>query len=242
MIAVPVAAMLTMPAGLIALALMPLHLEHLALIPMGWGVEIMLFVAHHVSAWPVARLDMPPMPPWGIIAFSLGLAWLGICRSRGRWLGAPAMLLGLAAPLLFRPPDLLISADARLLGLRVDGQTQLLRTSGAQKFTEDAWKHLWLGEPVALNCPAPYCLLRPFADRPGAAVLRGDDSLGCEAALRISFSPIRRHCAPGAAEIDRFAVWREGAHAIWLDGAVIRIETDWQNRGARPWVLLAGPD
>ena len=242
MIAVPVAAMLTMPAGLIALALMPLHLEQLALVPMGWGVSIMLFVAHHVSAWPVARLDMPPLPPWGIIAFSLGLAWLGICRSRGRWLGVPVMLLGLATPLLYRPPDLLISADARLIGLRSHGQTRLLRLAGAQKFTEDAWKHVWLGDPATLDCATPLCLLQTTQNGPNVAILRGDDSRGCEAALRISPAPIRRHCTPDVAEIDRFAIWREGAHAVWLDSADMRIETDWQNRGARPWVLLAGPD
>jgi competence protein ComEC len=241
-VAVPVTAMLAMPAGLAALALMPLHLEEIALVPMGWGVSILLLVARHVSAWPVARLEVPPLPPWGIVAFSLGLAWLGICRSRGRWLGLPAMLLAVVAALLYRPPDMLISADARLIGLRANGQTEVLRLPGAQKFTEDAWKHLWQGEPAALDCATPLCLLRPLPGGPQVAILRGDDSLGCEAALRISPSPIRRHCSKEVAEIDRFALWREGAHAVWLEPGGARIESDWRVRGARPWVLLNGPD
>ena len=37
MAAVPLTAMWVMPAGMLALALMPLHLEWLALVPMGWG-------------------------------------------------------------------------------------------------------------------------------------------------------------------------------------------------------------
>ena len=34
----------------------------------------------------------------------------------------------------------------------------------------------------------------------------------------------------------RFDVWRQGAHAVWIDGAGIRIETAHRRRGDRPWV------
>ncbi len=239
MVAVPIAAMLAMPAGMIALLLMPLHLEALALVPMGWGVSMILFVAHHVAAWPVARFDVPPMPPWGIVVFSLGLAWLGLCRSRGRLLGPPVMLLGVLSPLLFTPPDLLVSADARLIGLHRTGETRLLRLSGAQKFTEDSWHHLWVEDAQKLDCPTPICTLHTT---PEVAILRGDDTLGCNAGLRISPEPIRRHCRPYVPEIDRFDLWREGAHAVWLRPDGVRIVSDWSLRGDRPWVLLQGPD
>ena len=241
-IAVPVTALLAMPAGLIALALMPLHLEALALVPMGWGVQIILFVAHHVSAWPVARSDVPPLPPWGIILFSLGLAWLGLWRSKGRLLGLPAMLIAVLSPLLVTPPDLLISADARLIGVRQAGQTELLRLSGAQKFTEDAWQHVWLGAATSLDCATPVCTLAPRPNGLHVAILRGDDTGGCDAALRISPEPIRHHCTPNVPEIDRFSLWREGAHAIWLEPEGARIVSDWSVRGNRPWVLLHGAD
>ena len=239
MIAVPITAMLAMPAGLIGLLLMPLHLESLALVPMGWGVSAILFTAHHVSSWPVARFDVPPMPPWGIITFSAGLAWLGLWRSRARVLGVPVMLLGVLSPLLYTPPDLLISADARLIGLHHTGGTQLLRLSGAQKFTEDSWHHLWVEEARPLDCPATGCVLQTT---PPVAVLRGDDGGGCGAALRISPEPIHRHCRPDVAEIDRFGLWREGAHAVWLQPDGVRIVSDWSVRGDRPWVLLPGPE
>jgi len=51
-IAVPVSALWTLPWGVVACLLMPLGLERLALVPMGWGIDITIWVAQHVSALP----------------------------------------------------------------------------------------------------------------------------------------------------------------------------------------------
>ena len=51
----------------------------------------------------------------------------------------------------------------------------------------------------------------------------------------ISAEPVReRRCR--AVVVDRFAVWRHGAHAIWLDPAGARVVSDRAVRGDRPWV------
>ena len=149
------------------------------------------------------------------------------------------MLAGVLSPLIFTPPDLLISADARLIGLHRPGETRLLRLSGAQKFTEDSWHHLWVEDAQKLDCPTPICTLNT---KPEITILRGDDTLGCDAGLRISPEPMRHHCTPYVPEIDRFDLWREGAHAVWLRPDGVRIASDWSLRGDRPWVLLQGPD
>jgi competence protein ComEC len=54
------------------------------------------------------------------------------------------------------------------------------------------------------------------------------------AALVLSAEPVRGRCA--AAVIDRFAVWRQGPHAVWLGPAGVRILSDRAARGDRPWV------
>src|SRR5262249_27251475 len=43
-LAVPISAMWTLPWGLCASLLMPLGLERLALVPMGWGIDVTLWV------------------------------------------------------------------------------------------------------------------------------------------------------------------------------------------------------
>ncbi len=54
------------------------------------------------------------------------------------------------------------------------------------------------------------------------------------AALVVSAEPVRGPCA--AKVVDRFAVWRNGPHAIWLDAGGVHVLSDRAARGARPWV------
>src|SRR6266851_276874 len=51
-IAVPISAMWTLPWGVIACLLMPFGLEKLALVPMGWGIDVTIAVAQSVAALP----------------------------------------------------------------------------------------------------------------------------------------------------------------------------------------------
>jgi competence protein ComEC len=247
MLAVPLAAFWVMPAGLIALALMPLHQEALALVPMGWGIRAILWVARTAAAWPDATLPVPPAPDWGIAVLSLGMAWLGLWRGRLRLAGIPLIALGLASPALYRPPDMLVSADARLIALRTPGRIYVQDAPGAEAFTLDAWTQFWAlpeaampdqGEAAggAVACTPADCLLR--GARGGAALLvrQTIPPEDCAAALVLVSSEPARHRCMRLKLVDRFTVWRQGATAIWLDPDGVRILTDRAWRGARPWV------
>ncbi len=245
MAAVPITAALVMPAGLIALVLMPLHLGFLALVPMGWGISAILWIARTVAALPAATLLVPHVPGWGLVVFSLGLAVAGIFRTRLRLAGVPLMLLGLAAPMWDVPPDILVSADARLIALRLGDQMLVQKVSGASNFTLDAWRQYWaIAVPRNLGCATTHCLLQPRPDAAGAVLVRGvADADLCGAALLISAEPLRLRCPERIPSIDRFTVWREGAQAVWLGPAGAIVVSDRSVRGDRPWVLalpLAG--
>src|SRR5690606_26786659 len=139
MIAVPLTAFWIMPWGLLAFVLMPLGLEGLALTPMSWGVQGVLWTAHQVSSWPGAVTLLPTMPTYGLIVASLGGLWLALWRRRWRLLGVPAIVLGLAAGLLYRPPDVLVSGDARLMAVRgADGEL-ILSSARAGRFSAENW-------------------------------------------------------------------------------------------------------
>jgi competence protein ComEC len=250
--AVPITAMWVMPAGLIALVLMPLHTEALALVPMGWGIDAILWVGRTVSSWPAAVLAVPHAPAWGLAVLSIGIAWAGLWRTRVRLAGIPVMALGLLSPLFDRPPDLLVSADARLIGVRTAHGVFVQKHPGASNFTLDAWLQLWAaraasplpetGEAAggAISCTDPACTLRPRGV--AALLVRGDaDDRACTFPLVVSAEPIRLDCANHLEKIDRFSVWRDGAFAVWLDPAGVRVLSDRENRGARPWVQL-GPE
>ncbi len=255
MVAVPLTALWVMPAGLIALALMPFGLEVLALVPMGWGTGAILWIAHTAADLPASTFAVPHMPAWGLGVLSLGIAWVGIWRTRWRLAGVAGIALGLASPAFDHPPDMLVSADARLIALRVSGEAFVQRTAGGSRFVQDAWQQYWAvaemepmpgelgadapGEADIVTCDPGGCRLRPHPDGVSALLLRGaaHSPFCAEVAVVVSAEPARDAC-PGLAPtlVDRFTVWREGAAAIWLEPGGARVLTDRAERGDRPWV------
>jgi competence protein ComEC len=247
MLAVPLTAFWVMPAGLIALALMPFHMEWLALTPMGWGIAGIVWIARTCSSWPDATLPAPPIPDWGMLVLSLGMAWLGLWRGRVRLAGVALIALGLVSPAFLRLPDILVSADARLIALRTPARIYVQAGPGAAAFTLDSWTQFFALPEAAMPdtgtagdgavvCTAAICLLHGV--RGGTALLArktvppeacaGPDAL-------VSAEPARHRC-PDLPLVDRFTVWRQGSTAIWLDPGTVRIVTDRGVRGDRPWV------
>ncbi len=206
---------------------------------MGWGVSAILWIGRSVSSWPAATLPVPPMPGWGLAVFSLGLAWLGLWRTRQRLLGLLPMALGLLSPLLVPLPDVLVSADARLIALRADGAYWMQAVPGASKFTLEEWeRHLGAGplrpirEGEPAGCTAATC-------RIGTVLMlrEGVGTADCAGAgLVVSAEPARGVCPSEVKLIDRFSVWRDGAEAAFVSGATVQVASDRSTRGDRPWV------
>lgn len=235
LVAVPLTAFWVMPVGMLALALMPLHLEALALVPMGWGIDAVLWVARSVAAWPSAVLAVPHMPGWGLAVLSLGMVWLGVWRSRLRLGGIALIVLALVSPALDRAPDLLVSADASLIGVRTDHGVFVQRGPRASDFTEQAWLQLWAAKVAAPfpDCAEASCVVWR---KPEVVLVRGAaDASACDAALVVSAEPVQLGCTVPV--IDRFTVYRSGAQAAWLGPDGVRVLSDRANRGDRPWVI-----
>lgn len=243
MAAVPLTALLVMPAGIAALFLMPLHLEALALVPMGWGIGAILWIGRTVSSWPAATVLVPHMPAWGLATLSLGLAWAGLWRTRLRLAGWLAVALGLASPAFERPPDLLLSADGRMVGLRAEDGMFVQPPGGASRFTLAAWQALWRARFVQpLGCGQAPCPLQARPDGPVALLVRGEvPETACTASVVVSMEPVRLACHPAVPVVDRFSVWREGAYALWLDPGGVRLLSDAQARGRRVWMPVNTP-
>jgi competence protein ComEC len=241
-LAVPLTSVWVMPWGMAALALMPFGLEALALRPMALGISAILAVAREVASWPGAAPRLPAMPGWGVAACGFGLCWLCLWRTRLRLLGGLPLVLGLASPWLVRPPDILVSPDARLIAIRADGALHVQSLPGASRFVRGIWDERSgglafvplpdTGRPAAsIDCTPGACVIG------GSAVLLRDDvpARWCgRVAVVISAEPVRGRCA-GSTVVDRFAVWRDGAHAVWLgEPPVVLSDRAW--RGDRPWV------
>ena len=62
-----------------------------------------------------------------------------------------------------------------------------------------------------------------------------------EADILVAAFPLRGRCRSVKWRIDRFSVWRKGAHALHIAAGAIRIETARDLQGDRPWVIVPEP-
>jgi len=247
-IAVPLSAIWTLPWGVVTCLLMPLGLERLALVPMGWGIDITIWVAQHVSALPGNVWMMPPLPAEGLLLISLGGLWLCLWQGSWRRCGAVAIAAGAATMLLTRPPDILIADGGRFLAARAsdghyfvsaDKSEKVVRSFFATETGEilEAWPAASSGAESGLDCADGLCRYstrgRTVAIVTHATALpvrcRGLDAI-------VSQVPTGFHCRSMMPVIDRIDSWRRGAVALWLDRDGVTVESVNESRGDRPWV------
>jgi competence protein ComEC len=256
MLAIPITGFWVMPFLILALLLMPFGLEHAALVPAGWGIEVILWTARTVAGWPGAVAVVRAMPPLGLALVSLGGLWLCLWQRPWRYAGLAAVAVGLASVFLVRPPDLLVAEDGRLVAVAEADGSLRLSSRRADRFAGQEWLRRagqdqalpWDSETGSssdpdgasrLDCSAEACRYR-LADRELAIVRTpaGLASACASADLVISAVPEVPGCA--APVIDRRRLARDGAYAIWLGPEGITLRSVREVQGARPWAEVTG--
>ncbi len=248
LLGVPLTGFWIMPWGLMAMLLMPFGLEKLALVPMGWGVEGLNAIAHHVAAWPEAATLVPSLPGASLWLLTAGGLWLCLWRRRWRFAGLPIVTIGL---LLGPPPapDLVMSEDGRVLGLRDQSGVVHVASARTDRFVSDTWARRqgqegakrWTvsaeEQASGLGCSTGLCRWRKG---PWRIALVSDErrlAEACGAAdIVLATVDAQARCRGPRMVIDRRDAWKEGAQALWLDDLGVRRETANATRGDRPWV------
>ncbi len=255
MIAVPLTGVWIMPWAVLAFILMPFGLEQLALIPMGLGVSGVIAVAETVSSWPGAVSPVEALPPAGLGLVAAGGLWLCIWRRPWRLAGLVAIAAGMFSLAIVRPPDVLVSGDAKLLGVR-SSEGELWVSSGRKaRYTAETW-----ARRAGVAAPRVWSTRGPEADKPQAEGQLRCDGLGClfrarghmvalvndsralaedcaAATVVIALEPVADGACPEPElVIDRFDLWRNGAYALWLSPGGIEVRNAREVRGERPWV------
>lgn len=152
--AMPIISLVVMPAGFIAMLMMPFGLDGPFFWLMGQGLQLVLAVAYEVSGWGEGYL-FPRLPDWFMPAIVGGLLLLTLLKTPLRHLGTITIVVTLAAVWLaakLPTGEVLISEDARLVALRTtDGETTALAVNRTRPtaFVYDQWQPvLGLEEPV----------------------------------------------------------------------------------------------
>jgi competence protein ComEC len=248
-IAVPLTAFWIMPAAALSLLLMPFGLEGWALQVMGWGCDVLLWVAHWVADWPGAIAVLRAMPVFGLPVVAVGLLWLGMVGGRWRVFGAVAIAAAMASAWMVPRPDVLVSPSGKLVAFRAPDGDLMLSSNRAERLVRETWLRRngqigfddigdLQGAEEWLRCNETGC------DYQGRVriVLSGTPAACSGPALTIVPRAVAVGCADGT--IDQADLAAHGAHAIYLKGNGIEIVDAASTIGNRPWALpsLAADD
>lgn len=251
----PVVSFMIMPAGVLALMLLPLGLEDVPLAVMQEGLEIMLRIAAWVASWPGAVIPLAAFPVSALTAISFGGIWIVIWKARWRWLGVVPVALGVGLALMSMPPDVIISNSGHNVAVR--GKDGRLGFLSARRDRFDAG--LWLSasgdardlsealkdKERAFDCSAGPCLsLSETGHWVAVSQEATDANSACRYAdvLVLSRGEGAEGCGSKTLVIDPSMLAREGAIAVWLGGPAPVWTSVKRERGRRLWAPAAEND
>lgn len=211
---------------------------------MAWGIDHVVWVAKEVSSWPAATIRVATIPVTSLLALSIGGLWLCLWQKPWRLAG-----LGIASICLMLVgsaprPDLLIGRDGKLLAVRTNSDNFSVTGGKQASYSLEQWLRADgdARDPISalknkdFKCDELACITKVKGKT--VAFVRHPAALAEEcmkADIVVAQIPINRPCPKARATVDRIDLWSDGAHALYLKGQSIRIETVAQRRGIRPW-------
>ena len=241
-LALPVISLLIMPMALASFVLMPLGLEATPLWLMGKGIELMIRISDWVASLPDAATVLSPV---SAMVMAVGAAILCLVRGPARLAGPVLVLFGL----LFgnQPmPDILVDPTGATMAFR-DEAGALAPVPGRKgRFSVSKWL-LANGEETSpaeaakrpgWNCDENRCTAS-VGGKSVAYVQKEGETLSCAGIdILIASYPLRGACKTVPVRIDRFDLWKNGAHALRIEEGTIVTSTARGEAGERPWVVI----
>jgi len=261
LLAMPVMVSWVMPCVVAYLVLAPAGLGALALYPMSYGLEVIMYIAKSVSHAPGSYSLVPSINLGPLVAMTLGALWFAIWRGRWKNFGIPVILVAMVAAFFTSEPDILIDNGGRLIGVKNADEQINLSSHRAGRMTRERWARRFgqenaekwdqkmakdtaddIGE-VWMSCDRLSCLYQPVhkSEQTLIALIKDEQALSedCRYAdVIISLVPVDVNCPSAYLVLDRWDFYHKGGHALWLPekpGDGITIKTVTGSRGNRPW-------
>jgi competence protein ComEC len=246
-LAIPVVGVVVMPAALVSALLMPLGLEWLPLKVLAEGLALVMMISDGVAALPGADAIMARPSAAAVVLMAGGFVWLALLAGGARWAGLPVLAIGAALALHHpAPPDLLIARAGENVALRTEEGLLVPAHARRARFSVEKWLAANGEEQTpsaAAKRPGWECrqdICRAVVK--GRAVLYASRSEGrpldCSGTdILIADFPLRGACRSVPLRIDRFDLWRSGAHAVQIGADGMTVRTARQEQGGRPWVV-----
>ncbi len=246
-LSLPVVSLVVMPAALTSAMVMPFGLEYYPLKLMELGLWATMWISDLVSTWPGANVIIPKPSLLGVVITVLGATVLCIAAGRMRWLGVVAMVAGVMIGQSAVRPQILIEERASNVAVLDASGNYVFADARKGKFAADKW----------LKSNGEISILKDAAAKSGWSCVEGmcfTDLAAKSVAyvheqkskdwpcppvdILITDFPLRHACKDIPIRIDRFDVWKRGAHAVYISNGELHIETVKGMQGDRPWVYV----
>jgi competence protein ComEC len=254
-LAVPIMSFMVMPFVVLSYITIPLGLDILTLPVAGLGVAWTREIAHWTAGMEGA---VWLVPRWPVAAFALvlgGALFTLLWRGRLRFAGLVPLVLGGVIAAGHPQPDLLVSSSGKLVAFRGGSGSVHASTLRSDRYARENWLRIWGQEEDSVQrwpkegasethsglvCGELGCRLEIKDMR--VAIRRSPYNIAEDCAwadVLISPDPVEPRACRGVQVIDRFDVWRSGAHSVHLSqeearGTVL-IRSVEEARGQRLW-------
>jgi len=245
LLALPIVSSIIMPMALAGTVMMPLGLEHLPFAIMHMGLRSLMAISDWTASLPGARYFVPGQTAMSAVVFSAGILHICLVRSAARWFGVAIFAVGFFLAMLTPRPDVLIERTGRNVAIRNGADELVIANPRRSRFAVERWL-IADGDDASPSesagrqgwqCAGHLCLAVVKDKRIAFAQAEAEGKLTCpDTDILVAGFPLRKSCSSIPLRIDRFDVWRMGAHALFIEGGTIRTETARSVRGARPWV------
>lgn len=245
----PLVSLVIMPAGVIALVLMPFGLEWLPLQFMDWGLRMMLDTAHWVSSWPMAAVGVPSFPVEVLLLIALGLLWIACWQAAWRWLGVVPVIAGLLLASGTPRPDILIAKSGGNVAVRDADGTLSFASARKSRFDAEMWlradgdtrdvSDALARKSSSFDCSSGACLSRLNGQGVWVALLgigKGSQSACINGEIVVSIDTSALGCEEAKLKFTGPSLQQTGAVSVYAVAEGLRVESVAEIRGKRPWV------
>jgi competence protein ComEC len=246
-LAIPVVGLVVMPAALLSAMLMPLGLEWLPLGVMAQGLSLVTLISDGIAALPGADAIMARPSASAIVLMGVGFVWLALIAGTARLAGLPVLALG-AVMALTPPamPDLLVSRAGENVALLSAGGALVPAHARRARFSVEKWlaangeekSPAEAARQPGWDCHENRC--RAVVKDKSVLYVSRSEGLPLDCAgvdILIADFPLRGACRGVPLRVDRFDLWRSGAHALHIGAEGVTVTTARAEQGARPWVV-----
>jgi competence protein ComEC len=251
LLALPVMSVLVMPPALFAVLAMPFGLEAVPLQVMDAGLVLVQAISDWVVSLPGAQGRIPPLPLTAALALTLAAIMLCLTKGIMRLAGFPLAGIALLAATFSHRPDIYVDQVAKNVVIRGDSGELVPAQTRRSRFAVSQWlradgdgaEHAEAARRAGWQCEGAVCRATVKSRR---VLYLSEEKLAmtipcADADILVAAFPLRGRCRSVPLRIDRFSVWRSGAHALYVEDGAIRIETARGLQGLRPWTIVPEP-